>query len=1149
MRHSHLNETSLISGWRQPSRVVRATTGAILCFFLWSNIQPALAAVRNEIGKTEGATARDPAVQRSGAHKPAEMQLVNALGRLKLRVAPAHDLVMKRTRKDKNGKRVLDITIIGRPEEPEIRNLQEQLGHLAEELQLADQETLADFGADAQFMRSHHLPQAIIDRHDSAVAQFKANAESVQKQISTLRATTTAVALYEGVTGLQKQLGDYEPRPITFDPKDLASRSVSNKVRAPSVNPKDRRDLFNRNVKVSRAATEPLPLAARRSPGKEPEVLATAAPTDLHDYYALARRADMDVASVGSMAGLLAAAVVLPGPEYLGDTEDVHDSAAIQDLAAQLHHNPVEVYNWVHNNIEFVPTYGSIQGSEVTLQTKHGNAFDTSSLLIALLRASGIPARYVYGTVQVPVGQAMNWVGGVSSPDAAADLLSQGGVPNYEVVSGGQVTALRLEHVWVEAWVDFYPSRGARNLIGDTWVPMDASFKQYTYTAGMSIPSNVPFDSQSLLAQIDTTATVNESEGWTANVDEPTVQNALASYQGQLQNYVEGQNTAATGDDVVGTNTIVQSAPSTLPAGLPYRVVAVGSSYASLPAGVRHTLQLDFYESASDLSYDNPSFTVERSMPAVAGHRISLIYQPASDQDRQTLASSFDNYQASFAAYAVDFQPVLRLEDQTLQTGSPTMTGTQQYLRVTMRAPGYSTVKDYSLLSGDDMVLAVNAAGVTLPLFNARTNAHDLRNGTDPNFTEEMFYQIGLGFWAEEEALSRILGQFGGVASPRLPSHAMAGAPVSVTYAYGVPKSATYNSRVLDVKQNLLAAVSRDDNQATTITFLKKRGLLGSYLEAGVYDQALMISAGSSISAATAIQVANEQGKRIYKVTQGNVNTVLPQLSVDSQVQSDIASATASGFEVTLPQSDITVGTFTGTGYVIQDPQTGAGQYLISGGRNGGSSPAPASVYPVPAVLGTAAIGLLINAGVLAATGTSPTLVTTGGMVTGIAIPVAAPVEVIVMLIVIATAVTGASIKAVDQEYPRTARRFRHYTDFNGFIYIMKERFIRASEKPGLTFGPGAYFADPEANPAINNVSCPLTSDQENAIEKAYGLDPGKGGTFIDIIITRDNFYKYAEFPSPTGPVLEVVFPPPGVYFGDGAFGAEFFQSCPMSAQ
>ena len=109
----------------------------------------------------------------------------------------------------------------------------------------------------------------------------------------------------------------------------------------------------------------------------------------------------------------------LPNAADLAATEDIILTPAITALAASLNNNPVKIYNWVSNNIEFLPTYGSIQGADMTLQTKRGNSFDTASLLIGLLRAANIPARYVYGTIQIPADKAMNWVGGVTKPEAA----------------------------------------------------------------------------------------------------------------------------------------------------------------------------------------------------------------------------------------------------------------------------------------------------------------------------------------------------------------------------------------------------------------------------------------------------------------------------------------------------------------------------------------------------------------------------------------------------------------------------------------------------------------------------------------------------------------------------------------------------------
>jgi len=64
-----------------------------------------------------------------------------------------------------------------------------------------------------------------------------------------------------------------------------------------------------------------------------------------------------------------------------------------------------------------------VQGAQDTLDKKRGNAVDTASLLIAMLRSAKIPARYVYGTVEMPIDKAMNWVGGAKTGE-----MAQGGV-------------------------------------------------------------------------------------------------------------------------------------------------------------------------------------------------------------------------------------------------------------------------------------------------------------------------------------------------------------------------------------------------------------------------------------------------------------------------------------------------------------------------------------------------------------------------------------------------------------------------------------------------------------------------------------------------------------------------------------------------
>ena len=82
-----------------------------------------------------------------------------------------------------------------------------------------------------------------------------------------------------------------------------------------------------------------------------------------------------------------------PAPADLVATLDAPLTAEIEAQAAALGNAPVAIFEWVRKEIAFVPSWGSLQGAHGTLQTRRGNAMDQASLLIALLRASGVHSR------------------------------------------------------------------------------------------------------------------------------------------------------------------------------------------------------------------------------------------------------------------------------------------------------------------------------------------------------------------------------------------------------------------------------------------------------------------------------------------------------------------------------------------------------------------------------------------------------------------------------------------------------------------------------------------------------------------------------------------------------------------------------------
>lgn len=184
------------------------------------------------------------------------------------------------------------------------------------------------------------------------------------------------------------------------------------------------------------------------------------------------------------------------------DGVEVRLTPEIHALAKELQYSPTKILRWMLKEVEFDPYWGSLKGAVGTLQTRRGNATDQSSLLIALLRASNVPARYVRGAVSVldrqpsdnASGRMQRWLG-TKNYSASRLALSLGGIPaEHYVNKSGEVNGIAFDHVWVQACVPYVAYRGSRsNAGGYRWLPIDPSIKDRGYQEGLSV--NVNLDS------------------------------------------------------------------------------------------------------------------------------------------------------------------------------------------------------------------------------------------------------------------------------------------------------------------------------------------------------------------------------------------------------------------------------------------------------------------------------------------------------------------------------------------------------------------------------------------------------------------------------------------------------------------------------
>ena len=811
---------------------------------------------------------------------------------------------------------------------------------LAREVDALDGDMDAHFDAIGQHLERHGIAAEIKQRHEDAKRLFKDKQGGMKRLVAEIDAGDDANDRGRRVKGVGELAGllttHSTVRRGKLDPNNLPWRTPKSEVRAPVET--------EAGFKSAQFGYERVKVAGPVPPG-------TAIP---------------------------AALAAAPTPADLAETVDVQITPAIRAKAEELGKQPLAIYQWVRNNVEFFPSYGSVQGSDDTLAKLRGNAFDTASLLIALLRASDIPARYVIGTIDVPAAQAMNWAGGVGSVAAAQQVMGQGGIPTRSLVTGGQVSHLRMEHIWVEAWVDYVPSRGAKQVEGDTWIPLDASFKQYSRTTGLDIRNNVPLDSAALLAAAQQGATVSATDGSVQNLNLANIRAELSTYQDRVSAYVAAQKPEATVGDVIGVRAIVADNDSQLAGSLANRVVVAGARFATLPDALRHKFTYTLYASDFDRSLDSPLWSYVESLPSLAGKKLTIAFRAATPADAALIASYIPKPHAdgspplpseiprTLPSYA-NVVPELRLEGQVVASGGALRLGTELVARggfTQYDFSGWDLTDDGTVVAGQISALGLSIQGISQPQAERlKTRLEDLEAALDrgetggldaERFTGDVLTATLWGYFAGLQGHRRAVAEVAGMVDREGLSYGLFHATVQPIKLFGFVLTGVKMPGVLmDVGHLRSIRWAKNGDRNAWIAYNRMRGQAASTLE-HVTPERFFVDASTcnlpeasnpdplkapcaeGMSAIKAIGVATAQGQRIYTITQANQH-VIGSLSLRSDTIAEIASAVAAGKEVTVHERPITYNGWSGAGYIVLDPGTGAGGYMIEGAANGGA--------------------------------------------------------------------------------------------------------------------------------------------------------------------------------------------------------------------
>lgn len=761
-----------------------------------------------------------------------------------------------------------------------------------------DVELRQEFSNTEKFLKEKRLPAEILQRHRDFVRKYEENLNELNTNLDAVESAVTESEINTQIEKLKAFLEKVKPpkKHIPLDPNKLPHRTAEPVFKEPRTKPEEFRELSTVN--------------------REPIL----------------------VASAGSLSGLLSSTITqassLPTPADLSETIEVQFTPEIKAKAEELNHNPVKIYNWVRNNIEFVPTYGSIQGANMCLQTKQCNAFDTASLLIALLRASNIPARYVYGTIELPIEKVMNWVGGFTDANAALTLIASGGIPVKGLTSGGKIVAVRMEHVWVEAYVPYGNYRGImRDDSIKTWIPMDGSFKQYTYKEPIDFPSAVGFDIQGFINEVQSASTIDTVNSSISNVPQNLILQRFQEYVQKVRQYYDTNLQDKTIWDIIGAKKVIAKDYPYLLGSLPYKTTVVGNKYSQLPDPLRW--RINFKVFSSIYSFD-PDFSYTASTPFLAGKSITLSYRPSTSYD-ESLVQSY-GYIEKVPPYLLNLTPELIIGGEVIASGIPVGSGKDIDFIMTFISPrGSQDVITNKETAGAHLGIGLDLTWLSKSLLDKKiAELNQIYNSPAPNPNRKIQESLSLLaslYFAELDAMNAVGERFAKVVNIRHPSAGIVGADLKVSYLWGIPRTLSFAGLFIDVDRDIHSTVAKDGDRNKVTAFNIKSGYNGSAMEHALWEQVYNLP---GVSAVKVHQLANQMGIPIHKIDQSNVSSILPLLQISYDVKSDITNAVDAGKVVYVPQKNIQYFDWIGTAYIVIDPNTGTGGYIISGGWAGG---------------------------------------------------------------------------------------------------------------------------------------------------------------------------------------------------------------------
>lgn len=600
--------------------------------------------------------------------------------------------------------------------------------------------------------------------------------------------------------------------------------------------------------------------------------------------------------------------------QYLVDTTETHLTEELLNIKNTFT-SPADAYEYVVNNIQYDSYINSRRGAVGAYETGHANDYDQASLLIGFMRNMGYPARYVSGSITLTEDQLLSLFGATDFLSACSMISNSG----RKAVKNNTNHTVTIDQVWVEVYVP-------GSVIGETdpvkknlgfWIELDASIK----------PSKLV---ETAIAQTIPRSII-------------TSQNVLNKYKDtQISSLVNNLSEKDISDNI-SERIIKQQSFEVLPSKLQYTVKQKNSDFAAVTENMSDTISFymeDYFDSYTMGTYKSVD---------LYGKRISVQYTGNTGN-----ATIFELGSSAVANNI--FRPALTIDGKIVSYGPETTLGNSQNLQFTVKSGGNTTTFEDELIAGSMYSVILDTGYVSEQTYNNMFDTATIENPMEENDkapTAQNYYDeeklgtylayVGNAYFMYCDAQNIICAAMKNIEKGNQLKVAVTGYNIQTEvnmmnqYTKVLP-----GNFFIDVDMNNVYATSRTGDQEARNSFMLSSGAVESFYEGYIWEMMLCVE---SVSTMSVLFEAGKQGIDIIPIFAGNYDTVINTITASSSVKNEIRNAVNQGYSVLIPKTEITIGEWKGTGYIIGDFKDYSHfVFKISGGINGGSTSIPSDL-------------------------------------------------------------------------------------------------------------------------------------------------------------------------------------------------------------